>query len=99
MLGSGKQELELIALTGEVAAGAGGAPGASGQRQAEGGGLRRRCRERARACGAGPPPGGRLKLCARCQSALVRYCGAQCKTQHWPAHKAVCRAQQKAAAA
>eukprot|EP00884_Botryococcus_braunii_P009787 jgi/Botrbrau1/1880/Bobra.146_1s0066.1 len=36
-----------------------------------------------------------LRECARCRSVL--YCGRACQTEHWPSHRAVCKA--KAAAA
>ena len=38
--------------------------------------------------------GGLLK-CGRCKT--VRYCDCECQTQHWPSHKAECRAARKRA--
>jgi hypothetical protein len=33
--------------------------------------------------------GGKLKECSACRS--VRYCGRECQTADWPAHKATCK--------
>ena len=46
------------------------------------------------ACGMASPE---LKRCSACHRA--GYCSRQCQVQHWPAHKAACKAARRAAAA
>jgi hypothetical protein len=44
-------------------------------------------------CGARSGAGGaKLRACAAC-AGLVRYCSKECQREHWPRHKAVCRAR------
>jgi hypothetical protein len=42
-------------------------------------------------------PDPKRKVCTGCR--VVRYCGAECQKQDWPAHKAACRALATEAAA